>query len=298
MLAFSLFDAVIFQSKPSVGRATCAAVFRRRRFAFQSKPSVGRATAAHKARHRAFFYFNPRPPWGGRHPQANVPPKQLYFNPRPPWGGRLKISKPLIYNSFISIHALRGEGDQSPAYPVPATITFQSTPSVGRATPSAKLYSRPHFISIHALRGEGDRASIRRHKCRRYFNPRPPWGGRQHLPQIRPSNQKFQSTPSVGRATLVLSISSFCFRISIHALRGEGDAGAAAFISYSQRISIHALRGEGDSGNILWASCYRNFNPRPPWGGRPFASSLSGCRMLHFNPRPPWGGRRSCTAPT
>ena len=91
---------------------------------------------------------------------------------------------------------------------------------------------------------------------------------------------------------MVLSISSFCFRISIHALRGEGDAGAAAFISYSQRISIHALRGEGDSGNILWASCYRNFNPRPPWGGRPFASSLSGCRMLHFNPRPPWGGRR------
>lgn len=45
MLAFSLFDAVIFQSKPSVGRATCAAVFRRRRFAFQSTPSVGRATA-------------------------------------------------------------------------------------------------------------------------------------------------------------------------------------------------------------------------------------------------------------
>ena len=91
VLAFSLFDAVIFQSKPSVGRATCAAVFRRRRFAFQSKPSVGRATAAHKARHRAFFYFNPRPPWGGR----------------------LKISKPLIYNSFISIHALRGEGDST-----------------------------------------------------------------------------------------------------------------------------------------------------------------------------------------
>ena len=202
MLAFSLFDAVIFQSKPSVGRATCAAVFRRRRFAFQSKPSVGRATAAHKARHRAFFYFNPRPPWGGRHPQANVPPKQLYFNPRPPWGGRLKISKPLIYNSFISIHALRGEGDQyswnvdavldisihalrgegdqSPAYPVPATITFQSTPSVGRATdalpvpvPAGAFQSTP---SVGRATKVEQVAEIKVD----YFNPRPPWGGRRH----------------------------------------------------------------------------------------------------------------------
>ena len=37
---------------------------------------------------------------------------------------------------------------------------------------------------------------------------------------------------------------------------------------------------------------YRNnFNPRPPWGGRP-----SGVRFAvnckDFNPRPPWGGRR------
>ena len=155
VLAFSLFDAVIFQSKPSVGRATCAAVFRRRRFAFQSKPSVGRATAAHKARHRAFFYFNPRPPWGGRHPQANVPPKQLYFNPRPPWGGRLKISKPLIYNSFISIHALRGEGDQY-SWNVDAVLD----------------------ISIHALRGEGDNIYRRFVQVIKNFNPRPPWGGR------------------------------------------------------------------------------------------------------------------------
>ncbi len=57
---------------------------------------------------------------------------------------------------FISIHALRGEGD---------------------------LKIRKDFISclcisIHALRGEGDLSSEEIYKLVMYFNPRPPWGGR------------------------------------------------------------------------------------------------------------------------
>ncbi len=35
----------------------------------------------------------------------------------------------------------------------------------------------------------------------------------------------FQSTPSVGRATLVVGIIYGFIKISIHALRGEGDCG-------------------------------------------------------------------------
>ena len=57
--------------------------------------------------------------------------------------------------ALISIHALRGEGD----YIMP-------------------LIQIKYGISIHALRGEGD---IFRCQCLsggRYFNPRPPWGGR------------------------------------------------------------------------------------------------------------------------
>ena len=45
----------------------------------------------------------------------------------------------------------------------------------------------------------------------------------------------FQSTPSAGRAT----------RISIHALRGEGDKSRRD-LRRLMLISIHALRGEGD----------------------------------------------------
>ena len=34
-----------------------------------------------------------------------------------------------------------------------------------------------------------------------------------------------------------------------------------------------------------------NFNPRPPWGGRPVFEVLHQVVILYFNPRPPWGGR-------
>ena len=56
-------------------------------------------------------------------------------------------------------------------------------------------------------------------------------------------------------------------RISIHALRGEGDYIQLYHIHYLG-ISIHALRGEGDtiSGNNTETTT--DFNPRPPRGGR------------------------------
>ena len=79
-------------------------------------------------------------------------------------------------------------------------------------------------ISIHALRGEGDAVT------------------RSHLA----TQQLFQSTPSVGRATIT---DLFCYRIiviSIHALRGEGDHRELDGQLRDKDISIHALRGEGD----------------------------------------------------
>ena len=78
------------------------------------------------------------------------------FNPRPPWGGRLRNRT-------------------------------QETPSVG--------------ISIHALRGEGDCIADFYFSTALYFNPRPPWGGRPRPRAKIKECTKFQSTPSVGRAT-------------------------------------------------------------------------------------------------
>ena len=79
------------------------------------------------------LYFNPRPPWGGRLFRRTILCPRRDFNPRPPWGGRRRPQGFSDFDFAISIHALRGEGDD---------------------------YVDNHLfglqISIHALRGEGD----------------------------------------------------------------------------------------------------------------------------------------------
>ena len=81
-----------------------------------------------------FRYFNPRPPWGGRRYCFFSSIGLLrYFNPRPPWGGRLYCRTLVRFRLLISIHALRGEGDEM-----------------------VSTFFRDLDISIHALRGEGD----------------------------------------------------------------------------------------------------------------------------------------------
>ena len=57
-------------------------------------------------------------------------------------------------------------------------------------------------------------------------------------------------------------------KISIHALRGEGDLISKHLYICVARISIHALRGEGDDNRDKDRERRQNFNPRPPWGGR------------------------------
>ena len=80
---------------------------------------------------------------------------------------------------------------------------------MGRATEVNQLNQEENNISIHALRGEGD-VQKRSDLFMQYA---------------------FQSTPSVGRATIDefhLELNSL---ISIHALRGEGDARSAVRIT-------------------------------------------------------------------
>ena len=57
---------------------------------------------------------------------------------------------------FISIHALRVEGDQKMRPPKSARPIFLSTPSGWRATMRPPQNGKSSSISIHALRVEGD----------------------------------------------------------------------------------------------------------------------------------------------
>ena len=124
------------------------------------------------------------------------------------------------------------------------------------------------------------------------FYPRPPRGGRP---------------PAVARGYPSA-------KISIHALREEGDAGPQ-LRERPERISIHALREEGDEEGPKVFRLKTNFYPRPPRGGRPLtvrlsalprsflstpsarratrASSTATSTCSYFYPRPPRGGRLS-----
>ena len=63
--------------------------------------------------------------------------------------------------TMISIHALRGEGDEIIVPIRNNAKIFQSTPSVGRATIQSPTHYFPNDkISIHALRGEGDSFAV------------------------------------------------------------------------------------------------------------------------------------------
>jgi len=111
-----------FQSTPSVGKATNAHTLQRGGLMisihafrgegdlssntqntvaqpFQSTPSVGKATTV----------------------KANISHTPGYFNPRLPWGRRHENGNRIFNDSEISIHAFRGEGDQTSTKRKPAT---------------------------------------------------------------------------------------------------------------------------------------------------------------------------------
>ena len=201
----------------------------------------------HKRREMSIgFYFYPRPPGGGRPLAAPYRSGSSDFYPRPPGGGRrgkpvfagFKLDKFLstpsgwratvknlarAFNMSISIHALRVEGDRW----------------------WRKLFNQKS-ISIHALRVEGDKNGSGDRGDERDFYPRPPGGGRLVSFASRAFGVGFLSTPSGWRATEGVSRWRIESRISIHALRVEGDSETNAATSASDAISIHALRVEGD----------------------------------------------------
>ena len=173
--------------------------------------------------------------------------KVLYFYPRPPRGGR-----------------------RTPAVEQFQLDQFLSTPSARRATGPRRGDTPFRGISIHALREEGDGLAGGGLGGTNNFYPRPPRGGRRKGHVLQADRVIFLSTPSARRATRsVFAESIKCTSISIHALREEGDAGAAAFGRCRTRISIHALREEGDQGGASTPSGAQDFYPRPPRGGRP-----------------------------
>ena len=78
------------------------------------------------------------------------------FYPRPPRGGRRHYQRDSAKYFFISIHALREEGDETRLYMGGAALHFYPRPPRGGRLPTCERLLPPAEISIHALREEGD----------------------------------------------------------------------------------------------------------------------------------------------
>ena len=168
---------------------------------FLSTPSARRATAylgVNPTKERISIHAL-REEGDALHPYHVIHTDDFY--PRPPRGGRRDTNQLYLAPVEISIHALREEGDGAGFQGIEATIQFLSTPSARRATTfRLKIRTRP-----------------------KYFYPRPPRGGRRKGAKTPGPMPIFLSTPSARRATHHYDLVYLGIRISIHALREEGD---------------------------------------------------------------------------
>ena len=192
---------------------------------------------------------------------------------------------------------------------------FLSTPSARRATfPCEPPYiSTETFLSTPSAR----RATGIMHETaaeQKDFYPRPPRGGRRphSLRRCRRSNNFYPRPPRGGRR-LELCGRFGAVKISIHALREEGDVKLAggtnvtsAFLSTPSarratactvlrdgdaHISIHALREEGDDAVLCRRGCLPVFLSTPSARRATLHAAAVVLESSNFYPRPPRGGR-------
>ena len=205
-------------------------------------------------------YFYPRPPRGGRPATTSLTSthKGISIHALREEGDAFQKLLLVFDCLFLSTpSARRATSSTKGSYTTP--VTFLSTPSARRATPTAArpirhppyFYPRPprggrrllggaavvnDGISIHALREEGDAGRCRNTYLPGYFYPRPPRGGRLVFFEVVQHIVPFLSTPSARRATFRHDHRRDRRRISIHALREEGDLLPAFLTRWTTRF--------------------------------------------------------------
>ena len=280
---------------------------------FLSTPSARRATLALPDLRRQGNNFYPRPPRGGR-PKFGEKTGEFIEFLSTPSARRATLADYLgLPTKVISIHALREEGDATTRQKkTQQPISIHALREEGDVRTSAAtseatdFYPRPprggrpievknkwdnDVISIHALREEGDVDNVKRLYLSKAFLSTP--SARRATAKTFSGlfEQQFLSTPSARRATFDKKYESEQPKISIHALREEGDlrrpcshAGKAHFYPRPPRGGRHQPK--------LTIYTGRYFYPRPPRGGRRSRGQQARGVTKYFYPRPPRGGRR------
>ena len=213
-------------------------------------------------------HFYPRPPRGGRRPTSRpTTSSRSNFYPRPPRGGR-RLTASVLYkvSPFLSTPSARRATPVAVRTDHIKDYFYPRPPRGGRPTQSSTkwrgsyFYPRPPrggrradapfqkkstaFLSTPSAR----RATMTRGwtipACHDFY-PRPPRGGRLVLPDGWEVAPYFYPRPPRG-----------------------GRQGKKWSDKEVIKISIHALREEGDQRNLCTGQHSRYFYPRPPRGGR------------------------------
>ena len=200
------------------------------------------------------YLFQSTLPVGGATSQVDRPCLVVMdFNPRSPWGERpYQVSVSMVPGDFNP----RSPWGERPGQPITDCIhrIFQSTLPVGGATPTETVQLWWGNISIHAPRGGSDKLPV--------------WLGVKLI-------KEFQSTLPVGGATAQVSTLIDQVRvISIHAPRGGSDNSSAESCKLYNKCQ--STLPVGGATRLVWDKWkeFCDFNPRSPWGERPYLSFL------------------------
>ena len=165
------------------------------------------------------------PPRGGRPAVQGAQKSTTYFYPRPPRGGRHMAKCARWRGSvFLSTPSARRATHHKVVTPF-FIMNFYPRPPRGGRPRFLSLKISGLIISIHALREEGDYANI----------------GEQ------PVKKRFLSTPSARRATKIFITEDFRLDYFYPRPPRGGRLRQHRRTAGQKKISIHALREEGDS---------------------------------------------------
>ena len=134
-------------------------------------------------------------------------------------------------------------------------------------------------ISIHAPHARGDGRAQEARRPRQISIHAPHARGDLAARQAVKERARFQSTPLMRGATVVIGTRDIVRTISIHAPHARGDVIGQIHVTPTV-ISIHAPHARGDRPLPGSHRRCRNFNPRPSCEGRPTRTEAGSCFLL------------------
>ena len=213
--------------------------------------------------------FYPRPPGGGRRSNTPTSARRLRFLSTPSGWRATAAHRIRRRHDLISIHALRVEGDRAGHSCIGFAHYFYPRPPGGGRLKAHKIVN-DEFVFLSTPSGwRATHRRTRRGLSRRFLSTPSGWRATGWGWFDSDIELIFLSTPSGWRATAQTFHRGSFAKISIHALRVEGDhrflflltpktrflstpSGWRATVpqqsaSRKSEISIHALRVEGDN---------------------------------------------------